>query len=144
MTYLTASTPLYIGSFASRKLVCCHLHNRCSVWRASHFNKLPCQTSFCIFLLVCFRWLSTLLPPMCAILVVYYASCVCYFATSCIPSLLPRPCIVAALTDDFTDGVILTDEVSTVRFVATRLSPLKEYRAPIVCTPGDVTSSQEA
>ena len=40
--------------------------------RASHFIELPCQTSFCpflFFLLVCFRRLSTLLPPLCVILV---------------------------------------------------------------------------
>ena len=51
--------------------------------RASHFIKLPCQTCFCllfyIFLLVCFRRLSVLLPPMCAILVVCCASCVLLF-----------------------------------------------------------------
>ena len=43
-----------------------------------------------------------------------------------------------------TDEVILTDEVSTIRFVAARLSPLKEYCVSIVCTPGDVTSRQES
>ena len=73
--------------------------------------------------------------------VVCCTSCVCYFATLYAPSLTPSPCAVAALFYDFTDKVILTDEVSTVRFVAARLSPLKEYRAPIVRTPGDVTSS---
>ena len=51
---------------------------------------------------------------------------------------------VAALSYDFTDEVILTDEVSTVRFVAARLSPFKEYCAPIVRTLGDVTSRQES
>ena len=48
--------------------------------RTSHFMELPCQTSFCLFLyflLVCFQWLSTLLPLMCVILVVYCKSCVC-------------------------------------------------------------------
>ena len=50
---------------------------------------------------------------------------------------------MAALPYDFTDEVILTDEVSTVRFVAAQLSPFKVYRAPIVRTPGDVTSRQE-
>ena len=50
---------------------------------------------------------------------------------------MPSQCKVAALSDDF------TDQVSTVRFVAARLSPLKEYRAPIVRTPGDLTSRQE-
>ena len=74
---------------------------------------------------------------MCVILVFYCTSCVCYFATSCVPSLTPSQCNVAALSDDF------TDQVSTVRFVAARLSPLKEYRAPIVRTPGDLTSRQE-
>ena len=81
---------------------------------------------------------------MCVILVVYCASYVCYFATSCVPSLTTSPCTVAALSDDFTVEVILTDEVSTIRLVAAQLSPLKEYRAPIVRTPGDVTSCQES
>ena len=52
--------------------------------RASLIIELPCQTSFCLFfilLLVCFRQLSTLLSRMCAILIVYCTSCVCYFAT---------------------------------------------------------------
>ena len=40
---------------------------------------------------------------------------------------------------DFTDELLLTDEISTVRFVAAQLSPLNGYRDPIVCTPGDVT-----
>ena len=57
---------------------------------------------------------------------------------------MPSSCIVAALPYDFTDEVILTDEVSTVRFVAARLSPFKVYRAPIVRTPGDVTSRLES
>ena len=48
----------------------------------------------------------------------------------------------AALLYDFADEVILTDEVFTVRFVATRLSPFQVYRAPIVRAPGDVTSRQ--
>ena len=61
----------------------------------------------------------------------------CYFATSCVPSLTPNR-TVATLSNDF------TDEVSTVKFVAARLSPLKEFRAPIVRTPGDVTSRQES
>ena len=117
----------------------------CITCRASHFIELPCQTSFhFFFLVVCFRWLSTLLPPMCVILVVYCKSCVCYFATSCVPSLMPSPCTVAALSYDFVDEVILTDEASTVRFVAAQLSPLKEYRVSIVRTPGDVTSRQES
>ena len=37
-----------------------------------------------------------------------------------------------------------TDDVSTVRFVAARLSPLEENRATIVRTPGDVISRQES
>ena len=57
---------------------------------------------------------------------------------------MPSSCTVAALPYDFTDEVILTDEVSTVRFVVARLYPFKVYRAPIVCTPGDVTSRQES
>ena len=64
------------------------------------------------------------------------------FAISCVPSLTPSSCTVAALF--FTDEVILTDEVSTVRFVAAQLSPFKVYRAPIVRTPGDITSRQES
>ena len=99
---------------------------------------------FIFFLLVCFRRLSTLLPPMCVILVVYCQSCVCQFATSCVPSLTPSSCTVAALPYDFTDEVILTDEVFIIRFVAARLSPFKVYHAPIVRTPGDVTSPQES
>ena len=55
---------------------------------------------------------------MCVILVVYCRSCVYYFATSCVPIFTLSPCTVAALSDDFTDEVMLTDEVSTVRFVA--------------------------
>ena len=41
---------------------------------------------------------------------------------------------------------ILTEEVSTVRIVAAQLSPyvLKNVVAPIVRTPGDVTSRQES
>ena len=78
------------------------------------------------------------------ILVVYCKSCVCYFATSCVPSLTPSPCTVAALSYDFVDEVILTDEVSTVRFVAAWLSSLKEYRVSTVRTTGDVTSRQES
>ena len=62
----------------------------------------------------------------------------------CGPSLTPIPCTVSALSDDFTDKVILTDEMSTVRFVVARQSPLKEYRASIFRTPGDVTSRQES
>ena len=42
-------------------------------YRASHFIELPCQTPFCpfliFFLLLCFRRLSTLLPPLSKILV---------------------------------------------------------------------------
>ena len=68
----------------------------------------------------------------------------CYFATLCFPSLTPSQCTVTALFCDFTDEVILTDEVSTIRFVAARLSPLKECRASIVRTLGDVTSRQES
>ena len=81
---------------------------------------------------------------MCVILVVYCKSCVCYFATSCVSSLTPSSCIVAALPYDFTDEVILTDEVSIVRFVAARLSPFKVYHASIVRSPGDVTSRQKS
>ena len=81
---------------------------------------------------------------MCVILVVYCKSCVCYFATSCIASLMPSQCTVAALSYDFTDEVILIDKVSTARFVATQLSPLKKYRAPIVSTPSNVTSHQKS
>ena len=40
--------------------------------------------------------------------------------------------------------VLLTDEISTVRFIAAWLFLLKEYRAPIVGTPGDVTLRQES
>ena len=68
----------------------------------------------------------------------------CYFATSCVLSLTPSQCTVAALSSDFIDGEILADEVSTVKFVAARLSPLKELRAPIVRMPGDATSRQES
>ena len=49
----------------------------CVACRASHFIELPCQTSFCpflYFLLVCFRRLSTSLPPLCVILV--YTMCI--------------------------------------------------------------------
>ena len=81
---------------------------------------------------------------MCVILVVYRKSCVCWFATSCLSSLTPSSRTVAALPYDFTDEVILTDEVFTVRFVAARLSPFKVHCAPIVRTPGDVTSRQES
>ena len=46
--------------------------------RASHFIEVPCQTSFCpvflFFLLVCFRRLTRLLPPLCVILV--FAMCI--------------------------------------------------------------------
>ena len=101
---------------------------------------------FFIFLLVYFQWLSTSLRRMCVILVVYCKSCVCYVATSCVHSLTPSQCTVSTLSYNFTDEVILTDEVSTgtVKFVAACLSPLKEYRAPIVRTSGDVTSRQES
>ena len=53
---------------------------------------------------------------------------------------------VAALSYDFIKEVdlLLTDEGSTVRFIAARLYPLKEYRAPLVRTPGDVSSRQES
>ena len=78
--------------------------------RASHLVKLPCQTTYCFFLLVCFRRLSTLLRPMCVILVVYCKSCVCWFTTSSVPSLTPSPHTVAALLYDFTDQVILTEK----------------------------------
>ena len=44
---------------------------------------------------------------MCVILVVYYTSCVCYFATSCVPSLTPSQCTVAAFFYDFADEVML-------------------------------------
>ena len=64
--------------------------------------------------------------------------------TLCVPSLTPISRTVATLPYDFTDEEILTDEVSTARFVAARLSPFKVYRAPIVRTPGDVTSRQES
>ena len=75
---------------------------------------------------------------MCVILVVYCTSCVCYFATSGVPSLIPSLCTVVALSDNF------IDEVSIVMFVAPRLSPLNEYRAPIVRTLADVISHQES
>ena len=78
------------------------------------------------------------------ILVAYCTSCVCYFATSCVTNLTPSRCTIAALSDDFTNEVISTDELSTVRFAAARLSTLEEYRAPIVRRPGDVTSRQES
>ena len=59
----------------------CGVHLQCVACRTSHFIELPCQTSFCLFLhfflLVCFQWLSTLLPLMCVILVVYCKTCVC-------------------------------------------------------------------
>ena len=55
---------------------------------------------------------------------------------------MPSSRTFAVLPYDFT--VILTDEVHTVRFVAARLSPFQVYRAPIVRTPGDVTSRQES
>ena len=85
-----------------------------------------------------------MLPPICVILVVYCKSCVCKFANSCVPSLTPSSCTIAALPYDYTDEVILTDEVSTVGFVAAWLSPFKVYRAPIVRTTDDVTSRQES
>ena len=81
---------------------------------------------------------------MCVILVVYCTTCVCYFATSCVSSLTPSPRIIATLFDDFTDEVILTDKVSTVRFVVARLSLPKKYHAAIVRMPGEVTSRQES
>ena len=81
---------------------------------------------------------------MCVTLVVYCKSGVCFFATLCVPSLMPSQCTVASLSYDLTDKVILIDEVSTVRFVAARLSPLKEYCAPIVRSSGDVTLRQES
>ena len=56
----------------------------------------------------------------------------------------PSSCTVAVLPYDFTNEVILTDEVFTVSIRAARLSPLKKYRAPIVRTPGDVNSRQES
>ena len=127
------------------RLVLCLLR-LCSVSRlALHRAAMPnIFLSFIFFLLVFFRRLSTLLLPMCVILVFLLLLAVfCYFATSCVPSLTPSQCSVAALSYDFTDEVILTDEVSTVRFVAAWLPPLKEYRAPIVRTPGDATSRQE-
>ena len=65
--------------------------------------------SFFLYFLVCFWWLSTLLTPMCVILVVYYKSCVCYFATLRAPSLTSSQFTIAALSYDF------TDEVFTVR-----------------------------
>ena len=57
---------------------------------------------------------------------------------------MPSSSTIAALPYNFTDKIILTDEVSTVRFVAARLSPFKVYRAPIVRTPNDATSRQES
>ena len=60
------------------------------------------------------------------------------------PSLTPSQCTVAALSYNFTDEEILTDEVCTVRFVAALLSPLEEHRALIIRTPDDVTSRQES
>ena len=57
---------------------------------------------------------------------------------------MPSKCTVAALSYDITDEVLLTDEVFTIRFVAARLFPLKEYRAPIVRTPYDVTLGLES
>ena len=81
---------------------------------------------------------------MCVILVVYCKSCACLFATSGVPSLTHSFRIFAALPYDFTDEVRVTEEVSTVRFVAARLSLFKVYRAPIVRTPGDVTSRQDS
>ena len=87
-----------------------------------HSIELPCKTSFCLFLyffVVCFRRLSIILPPMRLILVFIVLAVFCYFATSCVPSLTPSQCTVAALSNDF------TDEVSTIKFVAARSSPLK-------------------
>ena len=81
---------------------------------------------------------------MCVNLAVYCKSCVCYFATSCIPSLMPSQCTVAVLSYHFTDKVILADEVSTVKFVAAQLSPLKKYPASVVCKFDDITSCQES
>ena len=50
--------------------------NACVACHASHFIELPCQTSFLsfflFFLLVCLRRLSTLLPPLCVILLFYH------------------------------------------------------------------------
>ena len=106
--------------------------------RVSHLIELPYQTSFCFFFYV---FVSLLLAA-------YHfdpadvrdASCLLYelcllFCNFVRPSLTPSQSTVAALSYNFTGGVLLTDEVSTVRFVAARLSPLKEYRASIVRSP---------
>ena len=90
---------------------------------------------YSFFSSVCIRRLSTLLPPMCVILVVYCTSCVCYLATSCVPSLTPSLCTVAALSNDFTDEVILSECV--YRKVCSRSAiSLKECHVPIVRMPG--------
>ena len=57
---------------------------------------------------------------------------------------MPSLRTVAVLPYDFTDKVILTDEISTVRFVAVGLSLFQVYRAPIVRTLDHVTSCQES
>ena len=59
------------------------------------------------------------------------------------PQFNAQPVYRYCFIHDFTDKVIFTDEVSTVRFVTARLSPLKEYRDPIVRTPCDVTLRQK-
>ena len=59
----------------------------CVACRASPFIELPCQTSFCpvsIFLFVCFRRLSTLLPPLCVILV--FTMCIRVLYCMCLKS----------------------------------------------------------
>ena len=86
----------------------------CVAFLASLVIELPCQTPFVlfIFLLVCFWRLSILLPPMWVILVVCCTSCVCYFATLCVPSLTSSQCTVAVISNDFTvTSLILTDGV---------------------------------
>ena len=121
-----------------------HLSVACCI---SHFIKLPCPTPFCLFFIFFISLLSAAyhsLPLMCVILLGCCKSCAFYYATSCIPSLTPSQCSVAALSYDFTDEVLLTDKASTLRFVAAWLSPLKEYCAPIVRMPGNIALRQES
>ena len=83
---------------------------------------------------------------MCVILIVYYELCLlfCNFVRPQFAARFLSQCTIATLFDDFTDEVMLTDEVSTVRFVVARLYPLKEYRVPIVGMPRDVNLCQES
>ena len=68
-----------------------------------------------------------------------HKGCVLLFCNFVRPQfdVLPVYCCCFVLSYDCTDKVILTDEVSTARFIAACLSPLKEFRAALVRTPGD-------